>query len=196
MFKVLKQRAPKSGTGAEEDEDDVIISHLIKPKLDVKYLDQTDEADCDGDMRDENGKSIPFCEKTFNLEVLNGKEDLAKYVHMTVSDRDDDVGKLKLKMQTLIYGGKPHSLEGLTKHKLIAQLEKEHYNWYPLFTSDDQSPGSILIQSKFIPDERWKAKILDTDEKGGCLRCCLIGTGITAAVGAAAGGGYVYFTSP
>ena len=49
-------------------------------------------------MRDEKGKSIPFCAKEFDLEVLNGKEDLSKYVHMAISDRGEDVGKLKVKM--------------------------------------------------------------------------------------------------
>lgn len=49
-------------------------------------------------MRDEKGKSIPFCAKEFDLEVLNGKEDLSKYVHVAISDRGEDVGKLKVKM--------------------------------------------------------------------------------------------------
>lgn len=40
-FKVIKQRAPKSGgTGAQEDDDEVIISHLIKPKLSVEFKGQ------------------------------------------------------------------------------------------------------------------------------------------------------------
>ena len=91
---------------------------------------------------------------------------------MTIEDRDEQVGKLKLKMQTLVYGGNPHSLEGLSKLKLIKALEKEHINWYPLFTDENQSPGSIQIQSKFIPDERWKEKILNKDGAGKCFKCC------------------------
>ena len=171
-FKVLKQRAPKSGgTGAEEDYDEVIISHLINPKLSVDFNGQNQEADCDGDMKDDKGKEIPFCPQTFNLDVLEGKEDLNKYVHMTVVDRDDEVGKLKLKMQTLVNGGKLNNLEGLSKLKLILALEKEHINWYPLFTDENTSPGSIQIQSKFIPDERWKAKVLNIDKKKG-WGCC------------------------
>lgn len=40
-FQVLKQRAPRTdGTGGDYDGDsDVIISHLIKPKLHVEYKD-------------------------------------------------------------------------------------------------------------------------------------------------------------
>lgn len=42
-FRVIKQRAPKSGIDVEEDEDDVIISHLINPEINIKYMDnQTD----------------------------------------------------------------------------------------------------------------------------------------------------------
>lgn len=199
-FKILKQRAPKAaggGTGAafEQDDDDVIISHLINPKLTVDYKDKNQKADCDGDMKDDDGNSIPFCAETFNLDVLEGKEDLAKYIHMSVTDRDEDVGKLKLKMQTLVNGGNTKSLEGLTKLKLIKQLEKEHINWYPLFTENNQSPGSLQIQSKFIPDERWKAKVLNNDDSKDVLKCCLITTGITAAVVGAGAGGYAYIYS-
>ena len=56
-FKVLKQRAPRcGGTGAEDDDDDIIISHLINPKLSVNYKNQNHEAQCDGDMKDDDGK--------------------------------------------------------------------------------------------------------------------------------------------
>ena len=56
-FKVLKQKAPKSGgTGAEDDDGEIIISHLINPKLAVDYKSQNQESSCDGDMKDDNGK--------------------------------------------------------------------------------------------------------------------------------------------
>lgn len=193
-FKVLKQRAPKSGTGDEQDEEDVIISHFISPTFKVEYYDQMEKAECDGDMRDDNGKKIPFCDHEFNLDVANGKEDLKEKIYMTLDDRDGSVGCLGLKMQTLIKGGNPKSLEGLFKHKLIAQLEKEHTQWYPMFDGDT-CPGSLQIQSKFIPDEKWKAKILEGGEKKSYVKCCLIGTGVTAVVAAAGGGAYAYFGS-
>ena len=90
---------------------------------------------------------------------------------MTVTDRGENVGKIKLKMQSLINGGNPQSLEGLNQLRLIARLEKENINWYPLFNDDNQCPGSLLIQSKFIPDEMWKEKILAESKKGkSCLK--------------------------
>lgn len=70
-FKVLRQRAPKSGdTGGDED---IIISHLIKPKMHIEYKELTCDANCDGDMIDDDtGKSIPFCKEEFKLKVVNG----------------------------------------------------------------------------------------------------------------------------
>lgn len=59
----------------------------------------------------------------------------------------------------------------------------------------DTCPGSLYIQSKFIPDEKWKAKILEGGEKKSYVKCCLIGTGVTAVVAAAGGGAYAYFGS-
>lgn len=103
--RVLKQRAPKTegDTGGDQDE---IINHLISPKLLINWKEKDAEYNCDGDMKDDAGSAIPFCGDTFRFNVLDGR-DLAKYVTFTVNDRDLEVGKLRLKMQTLINGGDP-----------------------------------------------------------------------------------------
>lgn len=109
-FKVLKQRAPKVGDTAGgagfDNEDEKIISHLIHPTLDIKYKDKSfDKIECDGDMKDDEGKYVPFCNQTFKYRVQQGTEDLTQYVTFNLTDRDREVGQLRLKMQTLINNG-------------------------------------------------------------------------------------------
>lgn len=115
------------------------------PYLAIDYMDQDDGAECDADMKDDDGNDIPFCEKTFKFEVKKGKEELVKYVTMTVTDRDEEVGQVRLKMQTLINGGKPINFQGMSKKMFIEELESQKENWYPIMSDLQITPGSLLV---------------------------------------------------
>lgn len=124
-------------------------------------------------MKNEDGDTIPFCKEKFNFKVSKGQEDLKEYLTFTVNDRDEEVGQLRLKMQTLINGGKQFKNQGLSKKKFMDELEEERTNWFPMFSDLNQSPGSLQVQTKFIADERWKTKFLSGPELGCCQKCCV-----------------------
>lgn len=108
---------------------------------------------------DETGFKIPFCPDTFTLKVEEGTEDLLQYITMTVTDKErenPELGQLRLKMQTMINGGKPLKTSNVKPKEFVKQIEKNKAEWYPLFSDLNESPGQLLIESKFVINESWK----------------------------------------
>lgn len=88
-------------------------------------------------MIDKNtGKPIPFCKQTFSIPIERGQEDLTQYVSLTVTDRNADVGKIRLKLSTLMGKGKALTTtlpENASFQAQMKLLKGSHSEWYPMF---------------------------------------------------------------
>lgn len=52
------------------------------------------------------GPEVPFCKHAIDLEINEGEKDLAEAVTVSIIDRGKEVGQLRLKLSTLLAGGK------------------------------------------------------------------------------------------